>query len=59
MVNVSTNNEFDSSSEFTVEALNEKYKQGYRLDLTFAGKGVPQGTHCGAEYFRLLMKEKN
>jgi len=58
LVNTTTRSTDKAAAENTVEALNEKYKQGYRLDLTFSGKGTPQGTHCGVEYFRLFMKEK-
>ena len=53
MVNTSTKNDFDSDAEYTVEALNEKYKVGYRLDIDFVSDNKPTGTHCGVELFKL------
>ncbi len=54
MVNVTQRKIFDSSAEYTVEALNEKYKNGYRLDIDFVSQSKPIGTHCGPEYFKLV-----
>jgi len=54
MVNTSTKNEFDNSAELTVEALAEKYKQGYRLDINALEKNKPTGSHCGHDYFSLV-----
>lgn len=56
MVNISTNNDFYGSAEHTVEALNNSYKQGYRLDIDFVVRNKPTGTHCGKESFRLVRK---
>ena len=53
MVNTSTKNDFDNSAEHTVEALNEKYKTGYRLDIDFVCNNKPEGTHCGVECFQI------
>jgi hypothetical protein len=53
MVNTSTANETDGSAEYTVEALADKYRQGYGLDIDFVAECKPAGTHCGSEYFRL------
>jgi len=53
-VNISTKNESDGSAEYTVETLNEKYKQGYRLDIDYITKNKPTGIHCGSEHFRLV-----
>jgi len=53
MDNTSTKNDFDSDAEYTVEALNEKYKVGYRLDIDFVSDNKPTGTHCGVELFKL------
>ena len=54
IVNISTNNEFDRSDEHTVEALADKYKQGYRLDIDFISNHKPGRAHCGKQHFRLL-----
>lgn len=53
-VNTSTENPFDGTAEHTVEALNEKYKQGYNLDIDFVAKARPTEPGCGREYFRLV-----
>jgi hypothetical protein len=53
MVNTSTNNEAIDSIEHTVEALNEKYKAGYRMDIDFIANNKPTATHCGVEFFKL------
>ncbi len=53
MVNTSTNSETNDSVEHTVEALNEKYKTGYRLDIDFVAHNKPTATHCGLEHFKL------
>jgi len=53
MVNVTDRKILDGSAEHTVEALNEKYKQQYRLDIGFVTNNKPTSTHCGPEYFRL------
>jgi len=57
MVNVTDRKAFEGSAEHTVEALNESYKQGYRLDIGFVAENKPQGTHCGEEKFRLVKKQ--
>jgi len=54
MVNISTINEFNGSPEHTVEALAEKFKQGYRLDIDSIAQNKPSGTHCGREFFRVI-----
>jgi len=59
MVNTSTNNETNGSIEHTVEALNEKYESGYRVDIDFVAKNKPTGTHCGLEYFQLRNNHKS
>lgn len=53
MVNTSTNNEAIDSIEHTVEALDEKYKAGYRLDIDFVANNKPTATYCGLEHFKL------
>jgi len=53
MVNTSTENLFDGGREHTVEALAEKYRQGYRLDIDFVSQNKPVETHCGSECFRV------
>ncbi|MCK4829700.1 hypothetical protein KA005_78980, partial [bacterium] len=54
MVNISARKNFTGSAEHTVEALAEKYRQGYRLDIDFIAKNKPAGTHAGLECFRLF-----
>lgn len=53
MVNTSTNNTLDGTAEHTVEALNDKYKQGYRLDIDFLAGNKPTGPSCEREHFKL------
>lgn len=53
MVNTSTVNTFDGTVEHTVEALNEKFCQGYRLDIDYIARHKPSSPGCGREYFRL------
>jgi len=57
MVNTSTLNEIDGSAEHTVEALAEKFKQGYKLDIDSIAQNKPSQTHSGPEYFRLTRNE--
>lgn len=57
MVNTSTNNEAIDSIEHAVEALNEKYKDGYRLDIDFVSQNKPTVTHCGRGYFKLIKSQ--
>jgi len=54
MVNTSTNNTLDEAAEHTVEALNDKYKQGYRLDIDFLADNKPTGPSCEREHFKLI-----
>ncbi|MHC4573001.1 MAG: hypothetical protein ACYS76_02525 [Planctomycetota bacterium] len=56
MVNTSTKNLSDNSAEYTVEALNESYRKGYKLDLDFVARNRPAGTHAGPECFKLTRK---
>ncbi len=56
-VNTSVANPFDGSLEHTVEALNEKYKQGYRFDIEAIERDKPEETHVGQRYFRLIKKD--
>ncbi len=58
MVNISTDNEFDDSDEYTVEVLADKYNQGYRLDIDFIANYKPVSTHCGVESFNLRLKDE-
>lgn len=53
MVNTSTDNAHEGTDEYTVENLNNKYKQGYRLDIDYINKNKPTTTHIGQEYFKL------
>lgn len=54
MVNTSTKNAFAGTTEHTVEALNEKYKQGYALDIDAIAADKPTATHCAYERFKLV-----
>ena len=56
MVNTSTVNTFDGADEYTVEALNSKYKEGYNLDIDFVIDNKPTALAGGGEYFRLTKK---
>lgn len=53
MVNTSTRNAHCGTVEHTVEALNEKYKQEYVLDIDFVAAGKPTQPGSGPELFRL------
>lgn len=53
MVNVTPRKVFEGSTEHTVEALAQKYTQGYRLDIDFVSQNRPPGIHGGLEHFRL------
>ena len=53
MVNTSTANTIDGTEEHTVEALNEKFKQGYRLDIEYIARHKPSRPGCGKDYFKL------
>lgn len=55
-VNTSVDNPVDGLEEHAIEALNEKYRQGYRFDLESLEKNKPETTHVGREYFRLIKK---
>lgn len=53
-VNTAVENPVDGSDEHTVEALNEKYKQGYRFDVEAILRNKPKEMHVGRDYFRLV-----
>lgn len=53
MVNTTTKNKFDGTAEHTVEALNEKYKNRFKVDIDFVSQNKPTGTHSGPESFKL------
>ncbi|MBN1507462.1 MAG: hypothetical protein JW955_11480 [Sedimentisphaerales bacterium] len=57
-VNTTVENAVDGSEERTVEALNEKFRQGYRLDIGFLRDHKPRATHVGGEYLRLEQSGK-
>jgi hypothetical protein len=56
MVNTSTRNTSDGTVEHSVEVLNDKYKQGYRLDINFVAANMPTAPACGQQYFKLAKK---
>jgi len=53
MVNTSTLNKHYGTGEHTVEALNDKYREGYVLDIDLVAAGKPQTAGSGPEYFGL------
>jgi hypothetical protein len=53
MVNTSTKGIFEGKEDNTVETLNEKYQQGYRLDLDYIKSNRPKSLACGKECFKL------
>jgi len=53
MVNTSNKSVFQGLEEHTVEALNEKYKQGWRFDTSFITPQDPPPISCGQQYFKL------
>lgn len=57
IVNTSTLNAFDGTLDQTVEKLNEKYKQGFRLDIDYVDRKKPSSMSCGHEYFKLVKNE--
>jgi len=58
MVNTSTLNEYDEC-EWTVEKLNELYKQGYRFDINKLKENKPAKTQSDKSYFLLTREQKN
>ncbi len=56
MVNTSTVNTFNGGDKHTVEALNDKYQQGYRFDIGFMTDNKPKQLSGGPEFFRLDRK---
>ncbi|MCK5342234.1 MAG: hypothetical protein KAR20_02455, partial [Candidatus Heimdallarchaeota archaeon] len=53
IVNTVVDNPIDGAQEHTVEALNEKFKEGYRLDISSLKKNKPSQTHAGRKHFKL------
>ncbi len=51
IVNTETDNPIFGGSEHTVEALNERFKAGYRFDHSLIERQKPRLTHLGAESF--------
>ncbi len=57
MVNTSVRKKFNDRGEYTVEALADRYMQGYKLDIDYIARNKPSGTHSGSEYFKLTRNE--
>lgn len=55
-VNVTNRKTFDSSADYSVKTLAEKYKQGYRLDINSIARDKPTGTHSGWKHFKLTKR---
>jgi hypothetical protein len=53
MVNTTTRNVHFGTDEHTVEALNNSYKEGYRVDIDFVAEKRPREPGGGRELFRL------
>ncbi len=56
MVNTAKTNKREDIVDFSMEALAEKCKHGYRLDIDFVSQNKPTGTHSGKQQFRLVKK---
>ena len=54
MVSTATVSKSENIADFSVEALAEKYKQGYRLDIDFIAANKPIGAFCGNLKFKLM-----
>jgi len=55
-VNTVVANPVYGGDEHSVETLNDKFRQGYRLDTTYLEKNRPPCMRVGQEYFRLAKK---
>ncbi len=53
MVNTTTRQKVAAAEDFSVEALNAKFKQGYRVDIDFVAASRPTIRGCGREFFKL------
>jgi hypothetical protein len=56
LVNTTVKNPIDGSQEHRVEALNEKFKQGYKFDIEALERNKPERTHVGREKFVLVKR---
>lgn len=54
MVNTTTKESFNGSKNYTVEALNDKYKKGYKFDIDSLKESKPPNLSCGKQYFKLI-----
>jgi len=52
-VNTAVDNPVCGTGEHTVEALNEKYKQGYKFDISSIEQNKPKSLLVGEQYFKL------
>jgi hypothetical protein len=57
MVNTCTKNTWDGTEDQSVEALNQKFIEGYRFDIDFLRTNKPASLSCGKEYFKLVKLE--
>lgn len=53
MVNTSTRNTHYGTDEHTIETLNDRYKDNYRIDIDFVAERRPTEPGGGREFFRL------
>lgn len=57
MVNTTRKGGYDAAETYTVETLNEKYKNNYRFDIDSLVKNRPSEPGCDREYFRLIKRQ--
>lgn len=53
MVNTSNNTRFSGIADYSVEALNEQYRKGYRFDVDYVAGNKPGELGCDYKYFKL------
>jgi len=53
LVNTTTRSDDLTEEQNTVEALNNKYQQGFRVDIDYLVTNKPLDTHCDEQYFKL------
>ncbi len=56
IVNTSVPNPIYGSDAHTIEALNEKYKQGYKLDIEAIEENKPESLLVGGQFFNLAKR---
>jgi hypothetical protein len=54
LVNTSTNTDWEGDRDLTVEALNEHYKNGKKIDIDYLVDNKPRASHVEKEYFKII-----